>query len=162
MALLNYTTKIDADKTAQEIAKCLSVHGAKAVLTEYDDKEGVVKAISFKIAVGEQEMTFRLPCDWKPVYEVILRQFPITNPRGRLSKEDFQIYTEKKMSDMRLQSVRTSWRIVKDWVEAQMALVETQMVTTSQVFLPYAIMKNGMTLSEHIAQRPDFLLGEGN
>jgi len=29
MAPLNYTTKIDADKTAAEIAKCLSSHGVQ-------------------------------------------------------------------------------------------------------------------------------------
>jgi len=36
MGLLNYTTKIDPDKTAAEIARCLSSHGASAVMTEYD------------------------------------------------------------------------------------------------------------------------------
>jgi hypothetical protein len=64
-------------------------------------------------------------------------------------------------SENRAQAVRTAWRIVKDWVEAQMALVETQMVTTQQVFLPYAIMKDGRTLTEHVEQNPAFLLGEG-
>ncbi len=144
MSLLNYTTKIDADKTAQEISKCLSLHGAKAVLTEYDEKEQIVSAISFKIKMGEQEMTFRLPCDWHPVHEILKNDDKI--PRANKDK---------------LQAVRTSWRIVKDWVEAQMALVETQMVTTSQVFLPYAVAKDGRTLAEHIAENPQMLLGDG-
>ena len=56
-------------------------------------------------------------------------------------------------------SERTAWRIVKDWVEAQMALVETRMVTVPQVFLPYTLMRNGRTLSETGAQDPKFLLG---
>ena len=30
-----------------------------------------------------------------------------------------------------------------------------------QVFLPYAIMKDGQTLSEHVAANPEFLLGDG-
>lgn len=59
------------------------------------------------------------------------------------------------------QAVRTAWRIVKDWVEAQMALVETRMVTTQQVFLTYAVMKDGRTLSEHVQSDPKFLLGDG-
>ena len=54
-----------------------------------------------------------------------------------------------------------SWRIIKDRVEAQMALVETQMVTTAQVFLPYAIMRDGKTLAQHVEQDPNFLLGDG-
>lgn len=144
MSLLNYTTKIDPDKTAQEIAKCLSMHGAQAVLTEYDKQRGIVSAISFRIALGERIMAFRLPCDWKPVLEVLKRDPKV--PHSYVNE---------------LQAVRTAWRIVKDWVEAQMALVETQMVTTQQVFLPYAVMKDGRTLSQHVETNPGLLLGEG-
>jgi hypothetical protein len=38
-----------------------------------------------------------------------------------------------------------------------MALVETQMVTAPQVFLPYAVMKDGRTLSEHVETNPSLL-----
>jgi hypothetical protein len=141
MPLLNYTTKIDADKTAQEIARCLSMHGAQAVLTEYDEKDGYVTAISFKITMDGKPLGFRLPCDWKPVLEIL--------------KNDPKV--PQHMVD-RVQAVRVAWRIVKDWVEAQMALVETRMVTTDQVFLPYAVTKSGKTLYEQIQANPRFLL----
>lgn len=154
MALLNYTSKIDADKTAAEIAKILSMHGASAVMTEYDQDTGVVTSISFKIKMGEQSVGFRLPCDPKPVYEVI------TKGKQWKGKEWFQNYKKLK-SDAELQAVRTAWRIVKDWVEAQCALIETKMVTTSQVFLPYAITKDGKTLAEKVAENPAMLLGDG-
>jgi len=151
MALLNYTTKIDADKTAAEIAKCLSMHGATSILTDYDPVENTVIALSFKIRMGEQDLGFRLPVDWKPVFEIMSKGKKFTwGDRG-----------EKRKSDLKIQSVRTAWRIVKDWVEAQMALVETRMVTTSQVFLPYAVMRDGRTLSENIASNPSILLGDG-
>ncbi len=142
MALLNYTTKIDADKTAQEIAKCLSRHGAKAVLTEYDEKEGLVEAISFRISLNGSDVSFRLPCDWKPVLRILENDPKV--PRSNRTRE---------------QAVRTSWRIVKDWVEAQMALVETQMASTLQVFLPYAQSSDGSTLYDKIAENPQLLLG---
>lgn len=61
-----------------------------------------------------------------------------------------------------LQAVRTAWRIVKDWVEAQMALVETRMVTTQEVFLPYAVMRDGRTLAQTVQSNPSFLLGSDN
>lgn len=146
MSLLNYTTKIDPDKTAQEISKCLSMHGASAVLTEYDEKEGLVTAISFKIKINEQTMSFRLPSDWRPVQKILIIQ-----------KE-----RNKRIDPSREQAVRTAWRVVKDWVEAQCALIETQMVTTAQVFLPYAVAKDGRTLTEHIMENPNMLLGDGN
>lgn len=152
MPLLNYTTKIDADKTAQEIAKILSSHGAKAVLTDYDD--GIVSAISFKISLNGNEINFRLPCDWKPVLAVLNTQLP--------ELKSWHTGYEHKLSERRLQSVRTAWRIVKDWTEAQMALVETQMVSTTQVFLPYAVGRDGKTLFEKVVENPQFLLGDGS
>lgn len=150
--LLNYTTKIDADKTAQEISKCLSLHGAKAVLTEYDEATQSVKAISFMISMGDQEIKFRLPCDAEPVYQILAKESKTKNWDSRY---------EKIHAELRMQAVRTAWRIVKDWVEAQMALVETKMVSTAQVFLPYAVTRSGLTLSEQIAQKPELLLGDG-
>jgi hypothetical protein len=146
MRLLNYTTKIDADKTAQEISKCLSMHGASGVLTEY--KDGILASISFKITLNGNDMAFRLPCDYRPVMEVMYG-----NKRTR--------YGARGQSERKLQAVRTAWRIVKDWVEAQMALVETQMVTTQQIFLPYAVMRDGRTLTQHVEQNPSLLLGDG-
>lgn len=144
MPLLNYTTKIDADKTAGEISRCLSMHGASAVMTEYNPKDGCVTSLSFKIDVNGQTMGFRLPCDWNPVF-AILESDPKV-PRSAVTQT---------------QAVRVAWRIVKDWVEAQMALVETRMVTTAEVFLPYAVMKDGRTLAETIQTDPGFLLGAG-
>jgi hypothetical protein len=41
-----------------------------------------------------------------------------------------------------------------------MALVETQMASTAQVFLPHAITRDGKTLSEKVAENPQFLLGD--
>jgi len=139
--LLNYTTKIDPDKTCSEIGKILSKHGAQAVMTEYDTKNQLVSALSFKIAFGEKQIAFRLPADWRPVQRVLQEQ---------------GIRADQMMA------VRVSWRILKDWVEAQMALVETQMVTTQQVFLPYAIMRDGRTLSDKFISDPSLLLGSGN
>ena len=37
------------------------------------------------------------------------------------------------------QARRTAWRILKDWVQAQMALLETNMVDMEEIFLPYML-----------------------
>lgn len=154
MGLLNYTTKIDPDKTAGEISKMLSKAGAAAVMTEYDPEGGYVTALSFKMRVGDQEVGFRLPCDYKPVMEILTKgkRKPASWDTRRLQSWE---------SQWREQAIRTAWRIVKDWVEAQLALIETRMVTTQQVFLPYAIMRDGRTLAEHVTTDPKFLLGDG-
>ena len=55
---------------------------------------------------------------------------------------------------------RVAWRIIKDWVEAQMALLETEMVKIEQIFLPYIITKDGKTVYEIMAGL-NFQLPEG-
>jgi hypothetical protein len=144
MAILNYTTKIDPDKTAGEIAKMLSMAGAKAVLTEYDDKENYVSALSFKLVVNGQELGIKLPCDWKPILEILENDRKV--PRHLITRE---------------QAVKVAWRIVKDWIEAQLAIIQTKMVRTEEVFLPYIITKSGQTLFEQISNNK-FLLGPEN
>lgn len=141
MGLLNYTTSIAPEQTISEIQKMLARHGVAAMMTEYDGPQ--VAAVSFKMMVDGKPMAFRLPCNWKAVIEIFKKQ----RRRGRITPQVEQ------------QAVRTAWRIIKDWVEAQLALVEVNMVTVPQVFLPYAIMRDNRTLSEHVASDPKFLLG---
>jgi hypothetical protein len=133
------------------------MHGAQAVMTEYDKEDGYVTALSFKIVLNGQSLGFRLPCGWKPVFEILTegKKKSSSLATGNRSLSHWE-------SEHKLQAVRTAWRIVKDWVEAQMALVETRMVTTQQVFLPYAIMKDGRTLAEKVTSDPGFLLGSGD
>ena len=46
------------------------------------------------------------------------------------------------------QAERVAWRIVKDWVEAQMAILESEMVKLDEIFLPYMVNDAGQTLYE--------------
>ncbi len=151
--ILNYTTKKDSSETIAEIQKMLSRHNVSAMMTEYDGP--YVSSVSFKMDINGKQMGFKLPCNWKSVYEIF------TQKAGTRT-----VWDEKRKARMleerKQQSIRTAWRIIKDWIEAQLALVEVNMVTVPQVFLPYAIMKDGRTLSEHVETDPGFLLGSGN
>lgn len=143
MPLLNYTTQIDPFKTISEIQQLLAKAGASAVLSDYDHN-GYIVALSFKIKLNEQELTFRLPTDWRPVLEVLERQ---RVPKSLQTQE---------------QALRVAWRITLSWVAAQVAFIETMMVTTAQVFLPYAVTSTGQSLYEYIGQNTNLLLGEGD
>ena len=141
MPLLNYTTQISADKTITEIQKCLATHGAKMIVNEYDDN-GFIIGLSFAIELDGQKVGFRLPCDWRPVLQIL--------------EEDRKVPRNKKTQE---QAIRVAWMIIKDWVEAQMAIVETKMVKTEQVFLPYAVQKNGKTLYDNVIESKMLLTG---
>jgi hypothetical protein len=140
--LLNYTTKIEAEQTIGEIQRMLSGHGVTAMMTEYDGRN--VSAVSFKMVIDGKPMGFKMPCNWRAVKQIFKDELGNT----KLNTDE--------------QAIRTAWRIIHTWVKAQIALVEVNMVTIPQVFLPYAIMKNGQTLAEHVTSNPGFLLGDGN
>src|SRR5690348_12500 len=144
MPILNYATSIEAHKTISEIEQLLAKAGASAILTEFDDTGNIV-ALSFKMKLGDQEISFRLPTDWRPVLET-LRQQKRRNSRIKATED---------------QARKTSWRITKDWVKAQLAIIESHMVTTAQVFLPYAVTTTGQSVYEYIGSNTNLLLGSG-
>lgn len=142
MPLLNYTTSIAPQKTVMEIQSMLAKAGASKILADYDT-EGNITALSFMLNSPDGDISFKLPTAWQPVLETLKRQ----NVARSLQTPE--------------QALRVAWRITKDWVQAQLAIIETRMVTTAQVFLPYAITKDGSTVYEYIANNNTLLLGTG-
>lgn len=60
----------------------------------------------------------------------------------------------------RAQAARVTWRILKDWVEAQLAIVEAEQADLVEVFLPYAQNEQtGQTLYKSIREGGFKLLG---
>jgi hypothetical protein len=50
-----------------------------------------------------------------------------------------------------------AWANIKDWILAQMALYETQIVTMPQIFLPFLMLGKGQTLYNQLENK-QFLL----
>ena len=140
MPLANYTTSVSAQKTVAEIQEILVKHGAKQILMNYSD-DGVVESLSFIVATPYGNMPIRLPVNAKPILKVLERQ---RVPRHLQTNE---------------QAVKVAWRIVKDWVRAQMAILETEMVRMEQIFLPYMVTDDKKTLYETMVEKKFFLTG---
>jgi hypothetical protein len=127
MAILNYTTTIDSEKSIMEIQKCLVKHGAHKIVTDYSNK--IPTSITFCITIDGNVIGFSLPANYDGVLQTMKKDLKV--PRSKCTHE---------------QALRVSWRIIKDWVEAQMAIVECNLAEISEVFLPYAITSSGSTL----------------
>ena len=147
MGLLNYSTNISAQRTAGEIQAALAKHGARAIMIEYGD-DGAAEALSFQVKTPQGDCGFRLPVAPDPVLKVLEQQ----RDAGKLRSHGVPVTRE--------QAAKVAWRIVKDWVEAQMALLETEMVRMEEIFLPYLITDSGQTLYQVMAGK-HFLLGRG-
>ena len=136
MPLLNYTTKVDVYTTIGAIQGCLVKHGARKIMQDYNS-EGKPQALCFAIDTKFGMRGIKLPANVDAVHKVL---------------------TSQKVKCDREQAERVAWRILKDWVEAQMAILESQMVQMDEIFLPYMVAKEGLTTYE-LYKNNQLLLG---
>jgi hypothetical protein len=120
--LKNYTSSVSAGQSIRHIEDVLAAHGASQILKEYE-RDGLVTAVAFIVPMRGVDVPFKLPARVGQCEKVLRGQ--IKRPR-----ED----TEKKIAE---QALRTAWKIVSDWVDAQMAMVDLSQVELMEVFLPY-------------------------
>lgn len=143
MAILNYTTTVDSFKTVSEIEYILMKHKAKSIMKNYDGES--ITGLSFLIDTGVQQIPIRLPVKVDECLKVLKKE-KRENPR-------------KQIKDTREQAERVAWRILKDWVEAQMALLDIEMVRFEEIFLPYIETDNGKTVYQRLEEKQFFLEG---
>lgn len=139
MALKNTYSKLPAESYIARIQKALVGAGALGIQYGYEDKR--IVALMFLLPFKQQSVSFKLPVGWRKVQQVLRNE-----NAARADNDDF--------------AYRVSWAILADWVEAQMAILASENVTMPQLFLPYAVAKNGQTLFEQI-ESSGFLL-QGN
>ena len=117
MPIKNYTTKIPAVQTAGEIQALLAEHGAKKIMMDYSDM-GHVESVTFGLVINGILVGFKI--DAKP-----------SGVSAVMKKDGIKCDA--------VQAERIAWRNVKDWIAAQLALVETEQAAIEEVFLPYLI-----------------------
>lgn len=136
----NYTS--NSKQTFDVIQKCLAMHGAKQVMFEYG-QDGRVLSLNFALDIGGRLCGFTLPARVEKVEAIFL-----ANKKPRF---DWQ-KPEPLKQDEKDQAYRTAWANIRDWITAQMALVETEQAKVEEVFLPYLIIgENKKTLYEGMA-----------
>lgn len=137
MPIKNYTTTVPAAQSVAEIVGALAAHGATRIQQDYDACKPI--SIAFVIDTPAGLRAFRLPSSADRVKAVLLRQ--------KVKTDDAQ-------------AERVAWRIIRDWVMAQMAILETEMVAIDQIMLPYMVDDHGRTVYE-LYQSSQLLLGVG-
>ncbi|RFM30046.1 hypothetical protein [Deminuibacter soli] len=140
MAILNYTTKIDSHKTVSEIQQLLAKNGASKIILDHN-ANGDPVALTFCLSWNGSVAAYILPCNYDGVKRAMLKSKNI--PRSQCTDA---------------QALRVAWRIVKDWVEAQLAIIQAEIASMPEVFLPYAVTKSGNTLYKHIEENGSNLL----
>jgi len=117
----NYTTTISVDKTILEIEILLTKYGAKKILKEYDDNQNIT-FLTFMIKHNTGFIPIRLPSEPEKIIVMLNEKVDA----GEIPK---------KFRNDKEQASRIMWRIILDWIDSQMTMVEIGMKSLLQIFL---------------------------
>lgn len=139
----NYTSSVPVERTILYIEQELSKIGVESIQKQYDGGKPV--ALSFSILIPFLA-TFRLPVN-------------IVEARSALCK--ISQYRNKGKDWIQAQAERTAWRIMLNWIEVQVAMVQLGQAEALEVFMPYAQIKSrdekSRTVFQIVKERGNFL-----
>lgn len=134
MPIMNYTTEIAVEKTMGEVIGALTRRGVTRISTMFgEDGRPIGIAFTMKTDYGYRE--FELPVRVDGVLAAMMKDPKV--PRARRTPE---------------QAARTAWRIAKDWLEAQAALIDAELASLDEVMLPYMVTDLGTTVYDAFRQ----------
>jgi len=122
MNLKNYTSSVPANRSIQLIEELLINEGATNInKTIGEDKE--INGVTFDIPIKDKTFVFKLPSKVDLVYERLRKA--IRRP------------TPVALENCKAQAKRTAWKILYDWVQIQVSMIQINQVEILEVFLPY-------------------------
>jgi len=133
MPLKDYSTKISVHTTIGEIQGLLAKARVKHLMTSFDDS-GNPTAVTFMVPTRHGDQGFRLPANVDRVHLLLSQQHSTGQIDRRFSTRE--------------QAARVAWRVIRDWLAAQVALIEMEMVELETIMLPYLMVDRDHTMAE--------------
>ncbi|KUG25893.1 hypothetical protein ASZ90_004280 [hydrocarbon metagenome] len=147
MAIKNYTSTVPVINSIAKIEHRLAQAGALHIMKSYSGERPV--GMIFQVKINDLPMTFKLPAKSDNVYKY-------------LSMQKKRPPTKSQDDNLRQQADRTAWKILYDWIDIQVSLIELDQAEAIEVFLPYAYDgKNDQTLFDKMKNNNFKLLTAG-
>jgi hypothetical protein len=138
----NYTSSVAPERSITNIESLLVKAKAADINKSYES--GIVTAISFVIfePSNNSRIAIRLPANVPQVFEALKK---IMAPkRGSWDRMRLQRLQE--------QAARTAWKLMQDWLEVQLSLIEMKQAELLQIFLPYVLAGNNQTFYQKLKE----------
>lgn len=143
MPILNYTTTIDVEKTIGEVTKALARRGVTRISTMFDD-DGVPAGLGFTMRTDYGFRDFELPVRT----DGVLKALQASADSGEMARLGVRPGVLRGYLTQQ-HAARVAWRISKDWLEAQTALIDANLAALDEVMLPYMVVDaKGQTVYE--------------
>lgn len=144
---LNYTTKIPARRTAGECLDLLAESGADAIAIQYHDRQPI--GLNFRLGTPHGPRDFTLPVDVDGAWVLIQKALRADKPHVGRAELDRMMTREH--------AANVAWRVIRDWLEAQLAIIAAGLVRLDQVMLPYLAIAPGRTVWDAYLERESSL-----
>jgi hypothetical protein len=145
--LKNYTSSVPVLNSISRIEHRLAQAGAPHIAKSYegDRPTGMI----FQIPINNIPMTFKLPAKTDNVFKYLIKQ------RSKPPKDSV-------LASIKAQSDRTAWKILSDWIDIQISMIEVDQAESAEMFLAYAFdPASNLTLFEKIKRNGFKQLAEG-
>ncbi len=123
--LKNYTSDVPVATTIARIEAVLIRVGVSGITKEYGPQAEVC-ALTFHIALGETRVAVRLPANREQALNALWDDYKARHPKGRMTRKNFTGQAE-----------RTAWKLMQDWCEVQLSLIQVKQAEFLEVFLPF-------------------------
>lgn len=120
----NYTSEVPVERTINRIEQILMNIGAANILKDYENG----KLVSIKFAVIEPTTNKKI---------VIIIPANVAAVQRVFESEVIRRPTKQRLQRIEDQAARTAWKLMQEWLEIQLSLIEMNQVEILQVFLPY-------------------------
>jgi hypothetical protein len=135
MPIKNYTSIIAVNKSMADINKILQ--GRVASVSTHYAEDGSPSGLAFSIRTPHGIRNFMMTANVAGVHATL-------NSDPKVAR----MYRTVEHAQ------RVAWRIIKDWLDAQLALIEADLASMDQVMLPYLVVHpDGTTLYENYKTR---------
>lgn len=140
--LKNYTCEVPVSQTIYRIEQVLIKCGVSGIAKEYKGSNGEITAITFQIKLdGQPAFTIRLPADTAGAWQALWLDYAdgdkLTSDGNSIAWSMGRGQKKKTKASFKDQAERTAWKLMQDWVEVQLSLIQMKQADFIQVFLPY-------------------------
>ena len=122
--IANYTTSVPVKKSVGEVFEILADMGASSISIR-TDSDKTPSGVGFELAGPNGPRSFELPLQIEGVRKAMANEGA---PASKTTREH---------------AARVAWRIAKDWLRAQAALIEAHIAQLDQIMLPYLVTDPG-------------------
>ncbi|MCK4821369.1 hypothetical protein KA005_36725, partial [bacterium] len=121
--------------------KMLTKYGASHIMKEYSGEDPIM--LTFGIVTEHGQIAVKLPIKIDKIMAIFKHQ---VNEGLLMQKYYSGEWAEK-------QAARVGWRIIKDWIDSQITMINIDQAKLEQIFLPYVVVDADTTVYDALLQK---------